>query len=337
MIYFFKKTFVFFFFIFCSYFIYLQINILLSSQINSATLASSYADKNTQAITPIPVKQNLNKAIVLLGKQLFFETRLSKNDTVSCASCHNIHNAGVDGLIISAGIHGQIGSFNAPTVFNSSLNFKQFWDGRANTLEDQIDGPINNPVEMDSSWSEVIEKLTASAKYAKLFKMLFPKQGITEQSIKNAIVTFERSLLTPNSRFDLYLKGQQDAITKNEKKGYQLFNNLGCISCHQGVNVGGNMFAKMGVIHDYFADKELITKADLGRFKITKKNEDKYLFKVPGLRNIELTGPYFHDGQTRILKSAVQKMAYYQLGVKLSEKETRLIVAFLKTLTAKVE
>ena len=288
------------------------------------------------AITPIPETHQLNKDIVALGKLLFFDTRLSKNNSVSCASCHNLHNGGVDGLVVSSGIHNQTGTINAPTVLNSSLNFKQFWNGRAETLEDQIEGPINNPLEMDSSWPQVILKLKQRARYQAKFNSLYPTSGITQNNIKNAIATYERSLLTPNSAFDLFLKGQKDALTVSEKKGYRLFIDYGCIACHQGVNVGGNMFEKMGVMHDYIADRGKPTEADLGRYLLTKQEQHKYEFKVPSLRNIELTSPYFHDGQTKTLASAVQKMAYYQLDVELQKNEIDLIVSFLKTLTGQL-
>jgi len=323
--------------IFGSYFIYLQTNILLSTPQQNSPQQKPFKPQTFHSITPIPDSAHLNKDIVSLGKLLFFDTILSKNYSVSCASCHNIHNGGVDGLEVSPGIYNQPGSINSPTVLNSSLNFKQFWDGRANSLEDQIDGPINNPVEMGSSWPEAIGRLKQRARYIKKFKALYPSLGITEQTIKNAIATYERSLLTPNSRFDLFLKGQQNALSIAEKEGYQLFISYGCIACHQGVNMGGNMFEQMGIMHDYFADRGNLTEVDLGRYRVTMKEEHKYEFKVPSLRNIALTAPYFHDGQTKTLSSAVNKMAYYQLGVSLTKRETDLIVNFLTTLTGKLQ
>ncbi|NOR68457.1 MAG: c-type cytochrome [Methylomarinum sp.] len=323
-------------FVVSSYFVYLQLNTLFSVPSQNLLQPKSYKSNIPSPITPIPNAQYLNKDLVSLGKLLFFDTILSKNHSVSCASCHNIHNGGVDGLIVSSGIHNQSGNINSPTVLNSSLNFKQFWDGRANSLEDQIDGPINSPIEMGSSWPEVINKLKKRIRYQKKFSALYPSSGITEQTIKHAIATYERSLLTPDSRFDLFLKGQQDALTAAEKEGYQLFISYGCIACHQGVNMGGNMFEKMGIMHDYFADRGKLTDVDLGRYRVTMKEEHKYEFKVPSLRNIALTAPYFHDGQTKTLELAVEKMAYYQIGVSLPKNETALIVSFLKTLTGKL-
>ncbi len=324
--------------IFSGYFLYLQLNSIFSSQNSTVSLSTQNQPQLSynRAITPIPESHNLNREIVALGKRLFFDTRLSKNSSVSCASCHNLHNGGVDGLVVSSGIHNQTGTINSPTVLNSSLNFKQFWNGRADTLEDQIDGPINNPLEMDSSWPEVIVKLKQNAKYQTKFTALYPATGINKNNIKNAIASYERSLLTPNSPFDLFLKGQQDAITSAEKQGYRLFIDYGCIACHQGVNIGGNMFGKMGVLHNYIEERGNPTEADLGRYLVTGKEAHKYEFKVPSLRNIEITAPYFHDGKTKTLESAVQKMAYYQLDVELSTEEISLIVSFLKTLTGKL-
>jgi len=331
------KTFIIVFFSACSsYFIYLQTNVLLSHSTKTMTTTKNPELNSRQEIPPIPKPQALNENIVLLGKQLFFDSLLSKNNTVSCASCHSLHNGGVDGLSLSFGNDFQQGNINAPTVLNSSLNFKQFWDGRANTLEQQIDGPINNAIEMASSWPEVIEKLQLNRNYQKKFKQLFPDVGVSEQSVKKAIATFERSLLTPDSRFDLFLKGDKKALNQTEKKGYQLFVDYGCISCHQGANMGGNMYGKMGIMNDYFADRKNITKADLGRYNLTHKDEHRYEFKVPSLRNIALTAPYFHDGQTKDLNSAVQKMAYYQLGIEIKDPEIESIVSFLKTLTGKL-
>lgn len=323
---------------FSGYFLYLQLNSIFSSEDFSISLSTQNQTQliDTRAITPIPETHNLNRDIVALGKLLFFDTRLSKNNSVSCASCHNLHNGGVDGLVVSSGIHNQTGTINSPTVLNSSLNFKQFWNGRAESLEDQIDGPINNPLEMDSSWPDVIIKLKQNPRYQTKFTTLYPTTGISKNNIKNAIATYERSLLTPNSAFDLFLKGQNDALTASEKQGYRLFINYGCIACHQGVNIGGNLFAEIGVMHNYIEDRGHPTEADLGRYLVTGKQEHKYEFKVPGLRNIELTAPYFHDGKTKTLESAVQKMAYYQLDVELSTEEISLIVSFLKTLTGKL-
>ena len=221
-------------------------------------------------------------------------------------------------------------SFNAPTVFNSGLNFKQFWDGRAATLEDQIEEPINNPLEMASSWSEIIPKLESDSEYVKAFDNIYD-DGIQESNIKDAIADFERSLLTP-SRFDSFLEGEETAITPQEKKGYELFQSYGCIACHQGVNVGGNMFQALGIFNDYFSQQDDVSSNDLGRFNITQQESDRYVFKVPSLRNVELTAPYFHDGHVETLTEAIKIMAEYQLGRAIPNEDIEAITAFLHSL-----
>jgi cytochrome c peroxidase len=235
----------------------------------------------------------------------------------------------------SVGVNGALGDVNSPTVFNSSLNFKQFWDGRATTLEEQAAGPIHNPKEMATSWKEIIAKLSKDTHYKSQFKDLYGT--LSETAVANALAEFEKSLITPNSRFDKFLLGDADALTQEEKDGYLLFKSYGCASCHQGVNAGGNLFEKFGVMGNYFADRGNITKADLGRFNVTQKESDKYQFKIPSLRNVSLTPPYFHDGHAKTLSDAVKVMAKYQLGKKISDEDTRRIVQFLDTLTGEYE
>lgn len=287
-----------------------------------------------EPITPLRMPdQAEDSEKVLLGQKLFEDKILSQNQTVSCSSCHNLNHGGSDGLASSIGINGAIGTINSPTVFNSGLNFRQFWNGRAKSLEDQIDGPIEHPKEMGTKWSDVVSRLTADKKYSGHFSKIY-KNGITKENIKDALAVFERTLVTLNSRFDLYLNGNSESLTLLEKKGYQKFKAFGCISCHQGVNVGGNMFQTMGIMGDYFKDRGTpVTEADLGRFTVTKNELDKYVFRVPSLRNIELTPPYFHDGSAKTLEEAVGVMAKYQLGRKMPKEDLDAIVAFLKTLT----
>ena len=285
-----------------------------------------------EPITPLPESLALDARKVALGSRLFHDPRLSGDNSVACASCHALDRGGADGRARSIGIDGQTAAVNAPTVFNSGFNFRQFWDGRAESLEDQIDGPLNHPGEMSSSWPEVIGKLKNDAGYVSTFAAIYP-EGIQARNIKDAIATFERALITPNSRFDKYLRGERGALTADELGGYRLFRSYGCIACHQGVNVGGNMFERMGVMDDYFNDRGNITPADLGRFNVTRNEEDKHMFKVPGLRNVALTAPYFHDGSAVTLEQAVTIMGKYQLGVAIPSGDVALIVAFLKTLT----
>lgn len=285
-----------------------------------------------EPIQPIPQEIKLDRRKVELGDRLFRDPRLSHDNTVSCASCHDLSKGGTDQRPSPIGIGGQIGDVNTPTVFNSGFNFRQFWDGRADTLEDQIDGPTHNPKEMGSSWPEIIGKLKQDSRYVSAFATLYP-DGIQSRNIKDAIATFERSLITPNSRFDRFLRGDPTAITEDEKAGYQLFKDYGCVACHQGINVGGNMFQKLGVMVDYFSDRGKLAKPDLGRYNATGRESDRYAFKVPSLRNVARTAPYFHDGSVPNLEVVIELMAKYQLGRSLSPGDVQLIVKFLNTLT----
>lgn len=289
-----------------------------------------------EPIVAISVKHNTDPELLALGRKLFNDKRLSKDGSISCASCHDLLKGGADGRKVPVGIQQQLGTINTPSVFNSSLNFKQYWDGRAKNLSDQIDGPIENKTEMGSSWPAVISLLKQDPGYQEKFKKHF-STGITINNIKKAIVSFEHSLITPNSRFDLYLKGNKNAITADELTGYNLFKQYGCISCHQGMAVGGNLFQKLGIMKDYFADRGNITNADFGRFNVTQLELDRFVFKVPSLRNVELTAPYLHDGSADTLASVISTMMVYQLGVEPVEADVRLIAKFLKTLTGEYQ
>ena len=290
----------------------------------------------SEPIQPLPQQIDLDPDKVALGQDLFFDTRLSKDSSLSCGSCHDLALGGADGKPVSRGMDGEMGEINTPTVFNSGYNFVQFWDGRALTLDSQMAGPINNPAELGASWESVIDRLRKDPGLKERFNKIYAS-GITQATIQDAIATYERSLITPNARFDRYLNGSANAITKQEKEGYALFKTLGCSACHQGRNVGGNMFQKFGVMHDYFAQRGNITKADRGRFNVTGREEDRYVFKVPSLRNIELTAPYFHDASVDTLGAAVEIMAYYQLGRRISEGDRDRLVAFLKSLTGEFQ
>ena len=296
----------------------------------------SPASSSEEPIEPIPLSIALNPEKVALGKRLFHDPRLSRDNSVSCASCHDLQKGGTDRRSRSSGVGGTAGDVNAPTVFNSGLQFKQFWDGLAGTLEDQIDGPIHNPAEMGTDWPAIIGKISLDPGYRQSFARLYP-DGMRAGNIKDSIAVFERSLITPNSRFDNFLRGDGQAITSEEKEGYRLFKQLGCVSCHQGTLLGGNMFETIGVMRDYIADRGGQTRADLGRFNVTGKESDRYKFKVPTLRNVAVTAPYFHDGFTRTLNDAVKLMAWYQLGREISSAEAALIVGFLHTLTGTYE
>ena len=282
----------------------------------------------SEPISPIPTRVEINHQKALLGSKLFFDTRLSKDGTVSCATCHNLELGGVDRLPFSVGINGGVGNINAPTVFNSVFNLAQFWDGRAKDLKEQAGGPIENPLEMGNSFENLINTLNKT-EYKDQFLAIY-KEGITRDSITDALSEFQKSLITPNSSFDRYLRGDKNALSKEQQEGYELFKTHGCIACHHGVNVGGNLYAKFGVVQALDSDA-------LGRFNVTKEERDRYYFKVPTLRNIELTPPYLHDGSINSLSESVKFMSHYQLGKTLSEEEIERIVDFLKSLTGDVK
>ena len=286
------------------------------------------ASMRTGPITPIPAVTTTDDAKVELGKMLFFEPRLSKSGFISCNSCHNLATGGVDGLPSSIGHAWQLGPINSPTVLNARYNFVQFWDGRAANLREQAAGPIENPGEMAATHELAIEVLASIPEYVTLFEAVYESGDITITEVTDAIATFEETLVTPNSRFDQWLGGDDHALTAQELEGYELFQAKGCTACHNGVGVGGTMYQKLGIVKPFDTDK-----ATLGRYNVTGNEADKYFFKVPLLRNIELTAPYLHTGSVWELEEAVAIMAEYQLGVPVSDQEKTKIAAFLKTLT----
>lgn len=299
-----------------------------------ASAAGAQTPLSGEPLSPLPALESLklDPRKVDLGAKLFADRRFSQDRSLSCSTCHVLANGGMDGLVGSVGIRKQVGPINAPTVFNSGLNFRQFWNGRAASLEDQIDGVVGNPKEFDTTWPSILARLAEDAELTKTFNDIYP-DGLQAANVKDAVATYERSLLTP-SRFDRFLQGQDDAITAEEKAGYGKFKNYGCVACHQGVNVGGNMFQKFGAVNDYFSKRGGdITEADLGRFKITGRETDRYVFKVPSLRNVALTAPYFHDGTATTLEQAVEVMFLHQLGRSAPQEDKRLIVLFLRSLT----
>lgn len=301
----------------------------------SAVLQSHAEDRSwTAAFAPLPATADIaanpiTPQKVALGKKLFLDKRLSADKDISCNSCHDLNTFGVDNKPTSEGHKGQKGNRNSPTVYNAALHASQFWDGRATTVEDQALGPILNPVEMAmASDKAVIERLKADKGLQKEFAAAFPdeKDPLSYKNVGRAIGAFERTLLTP-SRFDAYLKGDDNALTQAEKDGGKFFVQTGCTACHNGVVVGGQMFQKLGLVKPYETK-------DLGRYEVTKNESDKFFFKVPSLRNVEKTAPYFHDGSVATLEDAVSRMAEYQLGRNLSQQDVESIVTFLKSLTA---
>ncbi|MBO9513984.1 MAG: c-type cytochrome [Variovorax sp.] len=305
----------------------------LAASIAAATvIASSFAQEN-EPILPLPAAPRVDARKAALGQYLFNDKRLSRDNSTSCASCHDLSRGGADGRVTGIGVGGARGIVNVPTVFNSSLNFRQHWDGLAASLEEQIPHPVTNPIEMGSNWTEVLAKLSKDAPLAEEFKKTYPAGGLEAANLVDAIATYERTLVTPNARFDKYLRGDASALSADELRGYRLFKSYGCVACHQGVNVGGNMFQTFGVMGDYFAQRGNPSPADLGRFNVTKKASDRHVFKVPSLRNVALTAPYFHDGSARTLDEAVEVMFRFQLGRTASAQDKALIVKFLQTLT----
>ncbi|MEJ2454338.1 MAG: cytochrome-c peroxidase [Candidatus Thiodiazotropha sp.] len=281
-----------------------------------------------EPIQPIKPVQNINLGMVELGKKLYFDPRLSKSGFISCNSCHNLSMGGTDNLPTSIGDHWQQGPINAPTVLNSSLNLAQFWDGRAADLKAQAGGPIANPGEMGFTHKLAVGVIESIPEYVAEFKLVFGKDEITIDEVTTAIAEFEKTLVTPNSRFDQWLLGDKNALSVDEQAGYKLFKESGCVACHNGEAVGGNSFQKMGVIEPYQANSPAE-----GLSAVTGKDADRFKFKVPTLRNVEMTYPYFHDGAAKTLSEAVNTMGRIQLGKKFTDEENAQVVAFLKTLT----
>ena len=287
-----------------------------------------------EPVRPIVPIEGVDARKAALGFALYHDTRLSVNNTVSCATCHGLTNGGVDNHQFSDGVEGRLGGVNAPTVFNAVFNFVQFWDGRAATLAEQAAGPPLNPMEMAStSFDEIVAKLEKDRSFAKAFCEVYP-EGLNQQTITDAIEQFEMTLTTPNSAFDKWLRGDDEALTAEELRGYELFKRYDCATCHVGPNLGGESYELMGLRRHYFAEREMaLTEEDNGRFKQTGEERDRHRFKTPGLRNVELTWPYYHDGTRETLEEAVRDMGCYQSGVALTEEEIHSITAFLHTLT----
>ena len=272
-------------------------------------------------------------AMVELGKDLYFDPRLSQSHNISCNTCHQIGLGGVDMLPTSIGHKWQKGGRNAPTVLDAVFNVAQFWDGRAADLKAQAGGPIQNPIEMGITHEHAIEMLKGVPGYTPLFEAAYPndKDPITMPNVVTAIAAFEATLITPNAPFDKYLRGDANALTTEQKEGLRLFIDTGCAGCHSGINIGGQMYAPFGVVERPGAD--ILPPNDKGRFAVTKTVSDEYVFRVPPLRNVELTPPYFHSGQVWDLTQAVGIMATDQLGKSLNDEQVTKITAFLKSLT----
>jgi cytochrome c peroxidase len=302
----------------------------------AAVICAPAASVDDEPITPIrPAEASAGKAD--LGRSLFHDVRLSHGSTVACVSCHRIDRGGADDRSRSLGADGRPLDFNSPTIFNAALNYRLNWRGNFRTLEEQNEAVLLDRRLMNTTWEELLPRLRADQDYVRIFTALYGS-GPVRGHVLDALATFQRSLLTPDARFDRYLNGQGDAITSEEERGYQLFKSYGCIACHQGVNLGGNLLQRFGVFYDPFMQRGArVTDADLGRFSITRVENDRFVFRVPSLRNVAVTAPYLHDGSAASLAEAVEIMARVQLGRDLPTRDIDLIVKFLETLTGEYQ
>ncbi len=323
-----------------------------------AELSPGYDDPNdpllARSIMPIvDTSGSLDPAKIELGRKLYHDTRLSVDNTLSCASCHGLDMGGSDEAVSSTGVEDQKGPINSPTVFNSVYAVAQFWDGRADDLQAQAAGPVENPMEMGDKWDDVVVELAQDPVFVAEFMAVYGPEGwtaeqlpevvegeplatpaeLTAEALTDAIAVFEMTLVTPNSPFDRWLKGETDAMSADAIAGWEIFDAKGCDTCHAGQAMGQTSFEKMGVTGDYFAARGNPTDVDKGRMGVTEDPADMHRFKVPTLRNVAVSWPYFHDGATRDLDQAVRTMATYQREHQLADDEVTKVVAFLESLT----
>jgi cytochrome c peroxidase len=289
-------------------------------------------EQRDEPITPIPTTTDTRPDRLRLGERLFSDTRLSRGSAVACSACHHLDTGGDDDRAFATSLDGRPLNFNTPTIFNVSLNARFNWRGNFQSLEEQNESALLDARVMGHDWDSLLSGLRADANYREAFAAIYGGE-IDREWVLDALTSYERSLVTPNSRFDRYLRGEPGAIAADEERGYRLFKSYGCIACHQGVNVGGNLFQQFGIFHDPFSGRPVTTAADLGRFTITGDPADRHVFRVPSLRNVALTAPYFHDGSAPTLNDAVEIMARNQLGRTLPRDDIVLIVKFLNTLT----
>ncbi len=309
------------------------LSMAMASEKNKALTEDGYA--SNEPIRPVLPVENIHTEKVKLGKALFNDRHLA-GDTLSCADCHQLSSGGDDNTAITHLSEDKRSDLNTPTVFNAVYNFRQTWSGSAETLAEQIDMVVHNPNEGNTSWPRIIQSINKRPELRKRFDKLY-NDGVTKENYMDALVEYEKTLVTPNARFDQYLSGDNTAITSEEKAGYHLFKEYGCVSCHQGVNIGGNLFQKFGIFYDYIADRGNITEADHGRKNVTGREQDDFVFKVPSLRNVAVTAPYFHDGQIEALEEAIYIMGKTQLGRELNARDIELISLFLRTLTGQYQ
>ena len=282
---------------------------------------------SAEPIAPLPFKENYNQEKAKLGMELFSDTILSKDYSTSCLSCHNIFEGGADSRVVSEGFASKKGNIQSPTVFNAKYNFRQFWNGRAKNLLEQADGPINNPAEHNMNAQEVEKRINNSQNYKEKFKKVYGVNTIPYALVLDAIVEFENALTTPNSKFDKFLRGEV-VLSKDEKEGYIIFKKYACVTCHNGINIGGNSFQKMGTFQEYKNRSKFPDRSE-----VTNNKDSINVFKVPTLRNIAHTAPYFHDGSAKTFKDAIDKMSKNNLGIEFTDDQTKKIIKFLETLT----
>ena len=301
-----------------------------------AALGQGIDPTREEPITPVEPDRGLDPAKVALGKVLFSDVRLSGGDVRSCASCHEFNRGGADGLAHSKGANGQLEPFNTPTVFNLAGDFRLNWRGNFRSLEVHNEAVLLEPRLMNARWPDLLSKLNQDSGIRSAFESAYG-DGPSRESVLDALATFQRSLSTPDSRFDRYLRGDDTAITADEERGYELFKAYGCVACHQGRNVGGNLFQKFGIFSDPFSGRSDDDVADQGRFAVTGREADRRVFRVPSLRNVAVTAPYFHDGSADTLDAAVAIMAQAQLGRTMPQEDHYLIIEFLGTLTGEYQ
>jgi cytochrome c peroxidase len=299
------------------------------------TLPESFSTASREPITPLPLSLALDPKRVELGERLFNDMRLSHDNKRSCAVCHPLERGGMDGVPRATSASSSQQLRNTPTIFNVAFNASFNWDGISNSLENQVEIVLLNPNLMNMTWPQLLAKLRADGGYVDGFNSAYA-QGLTQANVAGALASYVGSLLTPNARFDRYLRGDSHALTAREQQGYELFKAYGCVSCHQGINIGGNMYQKFGVFEE-LNDVEPSRPPDLGRYSVTQAPRDREVFRVPSLRNVAVTAPYFHDGRARTLEDAVKTMARVQLGRTLTPEDLGSIVMFLRTLTGEYQ
>lgn len=303
-------------------------------KVEEAPVFSASLVRRSEPISPLIPFEGLQPEVVLLGEKLFHDPALSRNGKIACASCHEIEKGGADGRAVPVGFDDKPGMLNTPSVLTAALNHTQFWDGRADSLEEQVDSPIKNPIEMNSDWPRVLKFLRNNRRYNDAFVAHMGGEP-TEALVRTALATYQRALLPVGSPFDQWLQGDESALSSDAYAGYHLFKKMNCINCHNGENVGGHIYQPLGKVKDYFTSIRPATERDYGRFNVTQNPEDKFVFRVPSLRNVELTAPYLHDGSVPTLRDAVEIMIEYQVGLEANPEDVRRIVLFLESLTAK--